>query len=307
MYSVTRLLPLLPLLCTSVVNAVNPCPILGPIWPAATGLSSDPVVSEALQNITTTIQQVIDAGNFASDSIALQIFDANDPGALLSLFNTAADINTTLGVSEVDENTVFRIGSTSKLFTMFMLLIENGFGPMQDPVADYIPELRDAIIDLFRNSTNWDNGIDFTKWNEVTLGDLATHLAGIGRDCKRSWFGPCLASLEILTESLDGVLDLTEEASTVEAMGFPALPESQTPTCGLPVSCDRQRMSHDPFFPDLILTRRIQNSSKGWFRDTRLYPHPERQSTPMPLSKFLDMSWRQWQAMDSRTFFLMIF
>lgn len=186
MYSVTRLLPLLPLLCTSVANAVNPCPILGPIWPAATGLSSDPVVSEALQNITTTIQQAVNAGNLTSDSIALQIFDANDPGALLSLFNTADDINTTLGVSEVDENTVFRIGSTSKLFTIFMLLIEKGFGSMQDPVADYIPELRDAIVDLFRNSTNWDNGIDFTKWNEVTLGELATHLAGIGRDCKRS-------------------------------------------------------------------------------------------------------------------------
>ncbi|KAJ5149866.1 hypothetical protein N7448_001444 [Penicillium atrosanguineum] len=257
MYSFTRLLPLLPLFCTSVVNAVNPCPILGPIWPAATGLSSDPVVIEALQNITTTIEHAIDAGNFSSDSISLQIFDANDPGALLSLFNTAADINTTLGVSDVDENTVFRIGSTSKLFTMFMLLIENGLGPMQDPVADYIPELRDAIIDLFRNSTNWDNGIDFTKWNEVTVGELATHMAGIGRDCKCSWLDPGLTSLVTLTESLDGVLDFTEQASTVEALGFPALPTSQIPTCGVPFPCDRKH-----FFKGMVQRHPIVPTSR---------------------------------------------
>ncbi|KAJ6108421.1 hypothetical protein N7523_009744 [Penicillium sp. IBT 18751x] len=236
MYSF-RLLSLLPVLCISVANALNPCPILGPLWPAATGLSSDPVVSEALQNVTTAIQQAIDAGNFSSNSISLQIFDANDPDALLSLFYTAADINTTLGVSEVDENTVFRIGSTSKLLTMFTLLIESGFGAMQDPVADYIPELRDAIVDLLRNSTNWNNGIDFTKWNEVTVGELATHLAGIGRDY--------------------GVLDLAEEASTVEALGFPALPESQIPTCGLPDPCDRKQ-----FFEGMVQRHPIVPTSR---------------------------------------------
>jgi CubicO group peptidase (beta-lactamase class C family) len=193
MNSFNSFLLLLPVLCTSVANAVNPCPLFGPLWPAATGLSSDPVISEALQTITTAIEQASDAGNFSSASIALQIFDANDPDALLSLFSTSADINTTLGVSEVDENTVFRIGSTSKLFTMLMLLVQNGFGSLEDPVADYVPELRDAVVDLFHNSTHWDNGIDFTRWNEITLGELATHLAGIGRDCKcfDSWLGPC--------------------------------------------------------------------------------------------------------------------
>jgi len=190
MHSYTGLLLLLPVFCTSFANAINFHPLLGPSWPAPTSLSTDPVVREALQNVTTTIQQAINAGNFSSDSISMQIFDANDPGALLSLSYTAADINTTLGVSQVDENTVFRIGSTSKLFTMFMILIENGFRSLQVPIADYIPELRQAVIDLFWNSTQWDDGIDFTRWNEVTVGELASHLAGIGRDCKCPWFGP---------------------------------------------------------------------------------------------------------------------
>ena len=87
-------------LCTAfVANAIKSCPLLGPSWPAPIGLSTDPTISAAIQNITTTIQQAISAGNLSSDSISLQIFDANDPGALLSLSYTATDINTTLGVS----------------------------------------------------------------------------------------------------------------------------------------------------------------------------------------------------------------
>lgn len=114
----------------------------------------------------------------------MQVFDASDSGSLLSLSYTADSINTTLGVNQVDENTVFRIGSTSKLWTMLLLLIENGPASLDDPIARYIPELRQAVFELSRNSTMARDGIDFTKWNEVTLGELASHLSGIARDCE---------------------------------------------------------------------------------------------------------------------------
>lgn len=180
-----RLSSLLLVLCTvSITSAVHLCPLLGPIYPPPRDLSHDAAFSSALQNITATIQDAINAGNLSSDSISMQIFDASDSGSLLSLSYTADSINTTLGVSQVDENTVFRIGSTSKLWTMLLMLIENGLAPLQDPVAQYIPELQEAVIDLSLNSTKRQDGIDFTKWNEVTLGELASHLAGIARDCK---------------------------------------------------------------------------------------------------------------------------
>ncbi|KAJ5822829.1 hypothetical protein N7447_005169 [Penicillium robsamsonii] len=224
---------LLLVLCTaSIANSVKLCPLLGPSWPAPTGLSTDPTVRSALQNVTTTIQQAISAGNLSSNSISLQIFEANDPSALLTLSHTSAEIDTTIGVSQVDENTIFRIGSTSKLFTMLLLLIENGFSYLQDPIAEYIPELRQAAVDIFRNSTKWEDGIDFTKWNEVTIGELASHLAGIARDY--------------------AVLDLTAQAPMVEQLGFPALPESQVPTCGVSTPCNRKQ-----FFKGLVQSRPI--------------------------------------------------
>lgn len=179
-----RLSSLLLVLCTaSLTSAVNQCPLLGPIWPPPTDLSHDATFSAALQNITATIQDAINSDKLSSDSISMQIFDGSDTGSLMSLSYTADAINTTLGVSKVDENTVFRIGSTSKLWTMLLMLIENGSTRLQDPVAQYVPELRQAVFDLARNSSMRQNGIDFTKWNEVTVGELATHLAGIARDC----------------------------------------------------------------------------------------------------------------------------
>ncbi|KAJ5504779.1 hypothetical protein N7463_007653 [Penicillium fimorum] len=224
--------PLLVLCTASIANSIKLCPLMGPSWPAPTGLSTDPTITTALQNVTTTIQQAISAGNLSSNSISLQIFDAKDPNTLFSLSHTAAEIDTTIGVSQVDENTIFRIGSTSKVFTMLLLLIENGFFPMQDPIAKYIPELRQAAIDNLRNSTEWEDGIDFTKWNEVTIGELGSHLAGIARDY--------------------AVLDLTEQAPMVEELGFPALPESQVPTCGSNNPCNRKE-----FFKGLVQSRPI--------------------------------------------------
>ena len=172
------------LLHITVIDAVHLCPLLGPSWPAPTNLASDTTFQLALKNITETIQTASDAGNFLGASLSLEIFGTSSSDALLTYAITSKEIDTTLGVSKVDENTVFRIGSTSKLFTMLLLLIEGGFGPLQDPVSKYIPEIKTAATDLLRNATKSNDRIDYTKWDEITVGELASHLAGIARDCE---------------------------------------------------------------------------------------------------------------------------
>ncbi|KAJ5176050.1 uncharacterized protein N7482_001927, partial [Penicillium canariense] len=220
----------------TVINAVHLCPLLGPSWPAPTDLSSYPTVQSALKNITKTIQDASNAGEFSGASLSLEIFDLSSSDALLSYAHTAKEINTTIGVSKVDENTVFRIGSTSKMFSMLLLLIERGFSPLQDPIVKYIPEIGAAAAELLRNSTQRDDGIDFTNWNEVTVGDLASHLAGIARDY--------------------GVLDLAEQPSLLTSLGFPTLPPAQVPPCGVPNPCSRKQ-----FFDGLLQSHPIVPTS----------------------------------------------
>ena len=175
---------LLLLLHVALIEAVHLCPLLGPSWPAPTDLSSDPAVHAALKNITKTIDDASSAGKFSGASLSLEVFDTGSPKALLTYAHTAKEINTTLGVSKVDENTVFRIGSSSKMFPMLLLLIQGGFSSLQDPISKYVPEIKVAADELLRNSTKRNNGIDYTNWNEITVGELASHLAGIARDCK---------------------------------------------------------------------------------------------------------------------------
>jgi CubicO group peptidase (beta-lactamase class C family) len=85
---------------------------------------------------------------------------------------------------------------------MLLLLIEDGFNILQDPVAKYIPEIQAAVVDLRRNSTKSRDGINFTKWNEVTVGELASYLAGIPRDCEYC-FSSCWVSLGLPTRARD--------------------------------------------------------------------------------------------------------
>lgn len=84
-----------------------------------------------------------------------------------------------MGVREVDENTVFRIGSNSKLWTMLLYMTFNGTKYFEEPDTKYVPELRWNIL----NHTTGVDEIDAVRWEDVTIGQLASHQAGIARDC----------------------------------------------------------------------------------------------------------------------------
>lgn len=85
-------------------------------------------------------------------------------------------------MTQVDENTVFRIGSASKLWTVYTLLASAGEASLHDPVTKWVPELQAAAA-----AAGADDAVDFVRWEDVTLQELASHLAGVGRDCKSSF------------------------------------------------------------------------------------------------------------------------
>jgi CubicO group peptidase (beta-lactamase class C family) len=70
---------------------------------------------------------------------------------------------------DADTNTVYRIGSISKTFTAYlmMVLVQDGTIGLDEPVAKYLPEIRQ----LKRNA-----GIDTS---EITFRELASHTGGL--------------------------------------------------------------------------------------------------------------------------------
>ncbi|KAH8698897.1 beta-lactamase/transpeptidase-like protein [Talaromyces proteolyticus] len=229
----------------SLASAVskNYCPLLGPVYPTPKSLGTDSAFHAAKQNISSTLDAVV-AGNSSllgstyntnTTSLSVQLWSTNDSTPLFEYYYTSPlTRSSSIGVTDVDEDTVFRIGSASKLLTVLLLLIEKGDVVLSDHVVKWVPELADAAKQLRCNATDrWDR-IDHVQWEELTLRDLATQLSGISRDYG---FGDLAAS---------GV-DLT-------AYGFPQ--PSEAPPCGgiLTGVCDRAQffrglLQEHPSFP----------------------------------------------------------
>lgn len=196
-------------------NTLGYCPLLGAVFPPPTALSSNSAFTAAKYSISTTLDTICRTGDGTGDSlfnpetnsVSLQIFSARDPN-LFYYSHTAAPVrNASTGVQVVDEDTVFRIGSCSKLWTVLLLLIEAGDASFSEPVVKYIPELGSAAEVAKEKGTKID-GVNAVHWDEVTIGELASQLAGITRDC--TVLTPrCLANLIAMHQTIRWTLHIS--------------------------------------------------------------------------------------------------
>lgn len=161
--------------------AINNCPLDGPVFPKPTKLSTMPVIQQAIGNLT----QHFTAWNAnytatSAFSYSVQVFSSHEQQALFTFSHTSPKLATIThpGVTAVDENTVFRLGSLTKVFTVYNWLLNAGDEVWNAPITNYIPEL----VPLANRSAT--DAVNYIAWDEVTIGSLATQMSGIPRDCK---------------------------------------------------------------------------------------------------------------------------
>lgn len=173
-------------------QAVNYCPPLGPVYELAQNLSADASIRRAAHNLTTTLDQVFRKANATvpspdTTSYSIDLFSAHEKESLFQYHHTASALNLNASsTKKVDENTVYRIASISKLVTVFALLLQEGKVHFDDPITKYLPELaKYAEQDHEGDEDHWNyDDLATTKWSQITVGALASHLGGIGRTCK---------------------------------------------------------------------------------------------------------------------------
>lgn len=170
----------------SVIAAPN-CPLIGPEFPPPQHLAEHPIWQTALANITDVFDYLDDSNVTGIDrlSYSIQVFSTN-PGApiLWERHRTAKNLPVdTLGVKSVDGDTVYRLGSVSKVLTVLTFLAEAGDVHWNQPITKFLPEL--ARYAGRSTSKNFDN-LRETAWDDVTIGALAAQVSGIERDCKHS-------------------------------------------------------------------------------------------------------------------------
>lgn len=161
------------------------CPLYGLGYPKPTNLLEQPELKKAAVDLDSKFSEFIDhsnktkSGNF---SYSIEIFSIEDEVPLWSRYWTAPNLKglNSTGVAEVDGDTVFRLGSVTKIFTMLTFLAEAGDSLWNEPIANYIPEIAALIVDGADNS----HSISTTDWQSITLGSLASQMSGLQRDCK---------------------------------------------------------------------------------------------------------------------------
>ncbi|KAK3214141.1 hypothetical protein GRF29_28g2121326 [Pseudopithomyces chartarum] len=159
----------------------SPCPLLGPRFPIPTHLSTSKIIQSGLQNLTSAFDNYVTTlnGTFgptsATTSFSVILFSTENTNAsdpfLFEYHHTARSLsNKTSAVQKVDRDTIYPIGDLTTLFTTWLFLIEAEEQHWADPITAWIPELR-------QNST----ASTAVKWDDITLGDLAAHLSGLGK------------------------------------------------------------------------------------------------------------------------------
>ncbi|KAF4630436.1 hypothetical protein G7Y89_g7707 [Cudoniella acicularis] len=185
--------------------AFQECPYLGPDFPAPTNLTNSSTFQKALANLTSTIENGIVSGTLFpnSTSFSVEIFSTKNPNPLFEYHHTSPNLQLFNGTKLVDGNSIYRIASISKLFTVYLFLIEAGDVHFHDSITKFIPELAEESI-FYSN----DEAADFVDWESVTIGELASQMSGISRDSE---------------------------------FGFPPLNASDFQLCLQPGDCDRQQ------------------------------------------------------------------
>ncbi|KAJ3469475.1 hypothetical protein MRS44_003540 [Fusarium solani] len=211
-------LGLLTFLSLSQAQTAHDCPLWGPIYPAPTNVLKSTIVTKAIDNLKESLDAALINGTLgaANASFHLEVFSTDQ--LLLNYSYAAPQIKDSLTAGVLNRDTIFRIGSVSKLVAVYTLLAATGMEYINDPVTKWVPELAAAPAPD-------DSAVDAVRWQDITIGALAGHQAGLLKDF----------SVADLT--------FTYNTSTEKRLGLPTLRHDEIPSCGsdteLP-ACSRQ-------------------------------------------------------------------
>ena len=166
------------------------CPLLGPDFPAPQKLLSSKLVSDAGASFLNSVNSSTTISG--SDAISVSLFSLDEDDLIFEYHNSPAALAASPhSVRTVDSNSIYRIGSISKLFTVWTFLIKAGDSYFNQPITKFVPELAAAVGSGGNYSIDFDE-IDNVRWEEVTVGAVASYMAGITRDGIQSFLFVCL-------------------------------------------------------------------------------------------------------------------
>ncbi|KAI1352176.1 putative penicillin-binding protein [Xylaria sp. FL0043] len=201
--------------------------LLGPAYPPPTALLTSSVIHDWDDSLTVKLNQILQSGesdygdfeaNTSSVSVTIVSTEDSEGTPIFDFHYSSPFLNhSDGGTNHVTKNSVYRIGSISKLITTYMLLVGYGWESWDLAVTRYVPELRRVAL------SEHEHPVEEVYWDGVTIGTLASQLSGVGRDYANG--------------------DLASQDLPWTEIGLPELPLKDVPHCGVNASsppCNRQ-------------------------------------------------------------------
>ncbi|KAM3496898.1 hypothetical protein MY10362_009731 [Beauveria mimosiformis] len=162
----------------TIASAAPAAGLLGPAFAAPTRLAAEPSMRAAAANVTALLGELFRTGTspwgslHANDTaLSVQVLSV-DGAQIVDYHYTPGNLNVSAGsAARVGADTVYRVGSISKLFTAYALLVNQGRRWWDKPVSEILSELEGQ----------WEEPGDGaqTRWGEVTVGALASQMGGV--------------------------------------------------------------------------------------------------------------------------------
>jgi CubicO group peptidase (beta-lactamase class C family) len=153
------------------------CPPLGAVLPPPTRPSTHKAIPSAAAKLRAILDQM--SATYNNSAVSIGVKSIHEDDLMFEYAHTPAN-KEKRGAQTIDSDTVFRLGSLTKVFPVLALLKLHDQGVrLDDPITKYVPELRGL-----KNEGREDNSIWDTQWDDVTLGALASHMSGTASDCK---------------------------------------------------------------------------------------------------------------------------
>lgn len=150
----------------------QPCPPLGIVLPPAQAPGSNEAVISATKKLMTILESEF-SSQLNSSGISLVVKSTHEDVPLFS-YHFTPPVLSGIGTTTINENTIFRVGSLSKLFPALAALQTSSIH-MDDLVLKYIPEFKTAVAT---------SSVESIPWDDITVDSLMTHLSGLATDSK---------------------------------------------------------------------------------------------------------------------------
>lgn len=163
----------LPPLVASQNIPTEDCPILGPTFSSDFDLTKTEAFQDAIASFPAQIKALFDSGsvNSTHSSFAIDVYSISKNESVYSYYHPGSALNETLSAGMLNDDTMIRIGSVSKLFTSYAIIAHAGIDILDHPVTSYLPELTGN-----RGVSNLEKII----WEDVTVGALMSQQGGTG-------------------------------------------------------------------------------------------------------------------------------